>query len=239
MTQLYLIRHGEAMGAVLKRFADTVGECGLTPRGRRQAEQLRDRLAATGEIAADVVITSTLPRARETAEILAPVWGRPLILDDELQELRGGAAEGLDWQEFQARYGKPNFNEDPFRPVAPGGESWGQFQLRIGTALRRVTREHAGHAIVIVCHGGVIGSSLLHFLGISPVAPRAFGLFTHNTAITHWEQEEHDGRLRWRLLSYNDAIHLRPGIRWAGVAAQPETGVDTPAVPLPTEPAPP
>ncbi|HEV2659387.1 MAG TPA: histidine phosphatase family protein, partial [Ktedonobacteraceae bacterium] len=49
MTQLYLIRHGEALSAI-KGF---VGDGGLSPLGVQQAEQLRDRLLATKEIAAD------------------------------------------------------------------------------------------------------------------------------------------------------------------------------------------
>ena len=60
MTHLYLIRHGEALGAV-KRI---IGNTPLSPFGITQAERLRDRLAATGEIAADVLISSTLVRAR-------------------------------------------------------------------------------------------------------------------------------------------------------------------------------
>ncbi|WP_198925277.1 histidine phosphatase family protein [Dictyobacter vulcani] len=57
MTHLYLIRHGEAMSAV-ERF---VGDGGLSPLGILQAQRLRDRLAATKEIAADVLIASTFP----------------------------------------------------------------------------------------------------------------------------------------------------------------------------------
>src|SRR5450755_2558530 len=82
MTQLYLIRHGEAMGAI-KGF---VGDGGLSPLGVQQAEQLRDRLLATKEIAADVFIASTLPRAQQTAQIIAPAIGVPVQYDDEIQE---------------------------------------------------------------------------------------------------------------------------------------------------------
>ena len=46
---------------------------GLTERGRRQVEALGDRLAPTGELAgADALYASVLPRAIETAELLAP-----------------------------------------------------------------------------------------------------------------------------------------------------------------------
>src|SRR5450759_1486061 len=82
MTQLYLIRHGEAMGAI-KGF---VGDGGLSSLGVQQAEQLRDRLLATKEIAADVLIASTLPRAQQTAQIIAPALGVPVQSADAIQE---------------------------------------------------------------------------------------------------------------------------------------------------------
>src|SRR6266851_5457719 len=83
MSHLYIIRHGQAISAVER----TMGDRGLSPLGIRQAERLRDRLGATGEIAADVLIASTMHRAKETAEIIAPALGLPIEWDDDVQEL--------------------------------------------------------------------------------------------------------------------------------------------------------
>lgn len=235
MTHLYLIRHGEAMGAVQHRILDQTGECGLSPLGREQATRLRDRLAATHEIAADVLIASTFARARETAEIIAPALGLPVTLDDEVQEVRAGAADGLSWEEFDVRYGRPE-GRHPFMAVAPGGENWAQFNVRVGAALHRITSDHAGKTIVIACHGGVVDVSFLQFLGISPLVRYRFEFYTHNTAITHWQQVERRGEVRWRLQSYNDDLHLRDHIRWLGVSATAATGADGTSLPLPTEP---
>src|SRR5262249_25484861 len=57
------------------------GGCrGLRDRGRAQAEALRDRLAATGELGGGVVLyASMMHRAVETATILAPALGDPEI----------------------------------------------------------------------------------------------------------------------------------------------------------------
>lgn len=235
MTHLYLIRHGEAQAALDKRIADQTGDSGLSPLGRTQAARLRDRLAATGEIAADVLIASTYPRARETAEILAPVWGLPILPDPEVQELRVGEADGLTRDEFNARYGRPNFEEDPFRPVAPGGESWAQFNLRIVAAFRRITREHAGRRIVVVCHGWVINGAFVAFFDFSPLAHALFGFYTHNTAITEWRQHDQRGVAHWRLVRYNDDFHLREHVHWAGISAAAHTGVDAPSLPVAAE----
>lgn len=50
----HLIRHGDYIGQANGKLVDH----GLSPLGVKQAELLRDRLAATGEIQADVLIGS-------------------------------------------------------------------------------------------------------------------------------------------------------------------------------------
>lgn len=253
MTHLYLIRHGEAVCNV-DRTAPTAGmkgDLGLTALGRQQAEHLRDRLAATGEIEADVFIASTLPRARETAEIIAPAIGQPIIWDDAMQELNVGEIDGVPWREIAATV--PDFRSEPFRPIAPGGENWPQFILRVAAAFERIVREHEGKTIVVVCHGGVIDSSFAIFYGASAFTFPPVDLATRNISITHWErrvakqmwgnrqQSPLDGLPpRWRLVAYNDDAHVRDigaeeRIRWPRANARATGGAEAPAVPLPTE----
>lgn len=237
MTDLYLIRHGEALGAV----HDMIGNTALSPLGIVQAERLRDRLAATGEIDADVLISSTLKRARQTAEIIAPALSLPILFDDEVQELRDGAAEGMHVEEYRAKFGEVNFRETPFRQVAPHGENWGQFVLRAATALDRIIRQHEGKTIVIMCHGGVIGASFLYFMGTGSFQYPQAGFDTDNTSITHWTRRSFSSRpARWRLKCYNDDMHLRDiqstvQIPWKAISATPAEGAEQPAVPLEEE----
>ncbi len=244
MTHIYLIRHGEAVSNVEPIIAGMDGDTGLTPLGRLQAERLCDRLTATGEIAADVLIASTLPRARQTAEILQPAFGLPIQWDDDVQELRVGEADGMTWEQAIARYGRPNFRTNPYRPLFPGGENWGEFLLRVGTSLNRIATEHAGKTVVVVCHGGVIDGSFLAFQGVNLLMPSTrVELLTHNTSITHWERLDTDGPAMWRLLGYNDNLHTRDiqtpeRIGWVRLAFGAGTGSDTPAVPVPTEESP-
>jgi probable phosphoglycerate mutase len=208
MTNLYLIRHGEATTQVSNVLRDE----GLTPLGVKQAERLRDRLAGTGEIAADVLIASTLPRARQTAEIIAPAFNLPIIWDDEVQELRMGEAEGMELEEFREKFGGYKIEEYPFRPVATRGENWGQFVLRVAMALDRITREHAGKTIVIVCHGGVIDNSFVYFFGMNSLTLPEVRFYTYNTSITHWRKNvvsDEGQKERWRLIRYNDNLHIR------------------------------
>jgi probable phosphoglycerate mutase len=209
-TNLYLIRHGEAICNVDGTIAGIRSDVGLTELGVTQAQRLRDRLAATGEIAASALISSTLPRAWQTAEIIAPALGLPIIPDDDAQELRPGDADGLHVTDFLERYGPfSDFREDPYLPLAPGAESWGSFTARVGEFLYRIVRDYAGQSVVIVCHGGVIDASLLIGLGVGATAPAPGQFHTRNASITHWERERIKGLETWRLNRYNDNLHTR------------------------------
>ncbi|HEX6818717.1 MAG TPA: histidine phosphatase family protein [Ktedonobacterales bacterium] len=240
MTHLYLIRHGEAVCNV-DRDAPTAGmkgDLGLTPLGKLQAERLRDRLTATGEIAADVFIASTLLRARQTAEIVAPAVGLPITWDDDVQELRVGEIDGVPWRKIADTV--PDFRKEPFRPLSAGGENWPRFVLRVATALERITREHEGKTIVVVCHGGVIDSSFVIFSGMSSLVFPTLDLATRNTSITHWERHEDHGAPRWRLHKYNDDLHVRDigaeeRVHWPLQRERATGGAEGTAVPLPTE----
>lgn len=251
-THLYLIRHGEAYCNVppFTTVAGMKGDEGLTPRGRQQAERLRDRLAATHEIDADVLIASTLPRARQTVEIVQPALGLPIIFDDDMQELRPGEADGLPWAEVKDTL--PDFRREPFRAFAPGGETWAQFVLRVGAALDRIAKEYEGKTVVVVCHGGVIDASLVLFFSLPTLTPPWARVDTRNTSITHWRREQHEEnwgtvtKMRdsfWRLMCYGDDLHTRDldqpeRIGWVPLMPQgrdEEQRGDEPAVPLPTE----
>ncbi|NJL06029.1 MAG: histidine phosphatase family protein [Chloroflexaceae bacterium] len=241
-TNLYMIRHGEAVINVQPIVGGMKGDQGLTEHGVLQAQALRDRLRETGEIQAEVLIASDLPRARQTAEIIAPALGLPIVFDPEVQEFRVGEADGMPNSEAWAKYGPPEVEHNPFKRISPGGENWLEFVARVSIALHRITTTHAGKTIVVVCHGGVIDSSFIYFFGISTVAVPQAGLYTNNTSITHWQQytDKYTHKTRWRLLGYNDTFHLREvGVResldWRDIAAKPDIGADRPATPLPTE----
>jgi 2,3-bisphosphoglycerate-dependent phosphoglycerate mutase len=207
-THLYLIRHGEAYTNVEAVIGGMRGDRGLTERGVAQAEALARRLAG-GEITADVLYASTLPRARATAEHVAAALQLPIEWDDELQELRPGESDGMRVDDARAKF--PGFNvfvREPFTPIAPGGESWGSFQARTSAALDRIIIRHAGQTIVVVAHGGTIEVSFLYMLGLGPQARARNAFHGQNTAITHWRHVESFGRQEWHLVAHNDHRHL-------------------------------
>ncbi|RRR66538.1 MAG: histidine phosphatase family protein [Candidatus Viridilinea halotolerans] len=218
MTQIYFIRHGEAWANVQPMMAGMQGDKGLTPRGIAQVERLRDRLAH-GELQADVLIASPLPRAKRTAEIIQPALNLPIMFDDDVQEFKIGEADGMTNQEAWAKFGQPNFDEFPLRPIAPGGENVGRFTLRVAETLTRIAQEHTGKTIVIVCHGGFIDAAFIHFWRMPSLVIPPTDLHTRNASITHWERIQRRGRAVWRLHSYNDIAHLHDigtveSVRW-------------------------
>ena len=102
-TNLYIIRHGEAYTNIESVIGGMQGDRGLTERGIAQAEALARRLS-TGEIAADVLYASTLPRARATAEHVAAALKLPIAWDDELHELRPGESDGMRVEDARAKF---------------------------------------------------------------------------------------------------------------------------------------
>ena len=94
MTRLVLVRHGESVATVERRIGGVRTCGGLSPLGRKQAEALAARLARTGEISADVLVASTMRRAVETAEIIAPALG-DLPIEQIAERGRARARPGL------------------------------------------------------------------------------------------------------------------------------------------------
>jgi probable phosphoglycerate mutase len=204
-TRIVLVRHGEAMCNVAGVVGGPDGCTGLSPVGVTEAEALRDRLVGSGELAAvDAVYASVLPRALQTAAIVAPgLRGLAAVPDCDLCELHPGEADGLTWSQFSERYPGPNWDVDPDAVIAPGGESWTGFVRRVSAVLSRTAGRHGGELVVIFCHGGVVEASIEALLPVAAGRGR-LKLRTAHTSLTEWEW----GPGGWTLLRYNDAAHL-------------------------------
>lgn len=204
--RLVLVRHGDAYAGLAGIIAGPRGCAGLTPLGREQAAALRDDLGATGRITADVLTASVLPRAIETAEIIAPALGFDVVHQDcDLCEVHTGDADGLDWAVYTDRFGPLDMAAEPERVFAPGGESWRSFHERVDRLLDRLAAEYEDQTVVAVCHAGVIAASIVTRFGIDRPGTGA-QLRPFNTGLTYWE---HDPRLdRWTLHGFNDVRHL-------------------------------
>jgi broad specificity phosphatase PhoE len=152
---LLLIRHGETDWNREPARCQGWAEIGLNETGRGQARDLGRALAARG---IELIVTSHLLRARETAELIREELGDdpPLVVDPRLAETHRGEWESrlfveimLEDAETWRRYRK---HPETFR--FPGGESLADQQRRVLAALRDAARD--GRPALLVTHGGSI-----------------------------------------------------------------------------------
>lgn len=207
-TELILIRHGQSHANVQPIIGGMRGDAGLTERGHQQAARLGRRLVAEG-FRANVLYASTLPRAQQTAQYVSEAIGLAVHDDDDLQELRSGEADGMSLSEWAERWPRRGggLQRDPFRPMAPGGESWATFVVRASAALVALVERHDDQRVVAVCHGGVIESSFYLGFGLG-ASGKQVAFSAENTGLTRWRYDPAADRADWTLLGFNDVQHL-------------------------------
>lgn len=153
-TTLYFVRHGETEYN-RKRIMQGGGiDMPLNETGREQAHILADRL---DDVPFDVVYSSPMQRARETAEILAgrhePIPRNEL---DALREMAWGVFEGQPPSEDRdaaLRDIKAAWREGDFDRRIEGGESVLDVQHRAMDAATHLVTEEAGRTALVVTHG--------------------------------------------------------------------------------------
>ena len=205
MRRLLLVRHGQSRATVDGVVGGARGCRGLSDLGRSQAAGLAARWsAAIGP--ADRLVSSALPRARETAELLRAALGSPPVaVDAALNEIDPGEGDGLGWAEWERRYGWFDLAAEPDRPLSPGGESWAAFGARAGAALVRLAGMDG--TTVAVCHGGVIERSVSLAFGFPPsTGPGALVVTPPPASVTEWRVEGDGAAPRWRLVRYGDTV---------------------------------
>lgn len=206
--RLLLVRHGESEHARLGLVAGERGCPGLTPRGRTQARALRQRLTDQ-QLRVDTLLSSPVPRARETARILRPALqpaGATVAVDRNLGEPDPGEGDGLTTDQFVARYGTLDPQVAPDRPRCRGGESWNAFLARVRDTTTSLPTRFPDQTVLAVTHAGFIVWFFLGLFAVPPSADRA-RLDPTFASLTEWEFDE--TQRYWRLISFNDTAHLQ------------------------------
>lgn len=145
----FLVRHGETDWNRKERIqghADTH----LNETGIAQAEATADFLRDTH---IDLIVSSDLARAKETAEIIARATGAEVIFDEALREMDFGDLEGMFIPEVNEKYG--DFLGRPYKEL--GGEVFEEVEERAMGALHKYRKDHEHKNIVIVSHGALMG----------------------------------------------------------------------------------
>ncbi len=201
-TTLYLIRHGRTESNVLRKFQGQL-DTPLDTFGIKQAHLLAARVA--GEIEADVLLSSPLQRALVTAQIVGASLGLEPIVIPELSEMDFGAMEGMTIDRLEAEHpeiaaGMYDNDDDDFG--WPEGESRRDFHGRVRTVFQTILADYPDKRVVVVAHGGVIGSFIAQVEGVSPNDWRSRPI--SNCSLTHLHvTSEHTA-----VHLFNDAVHL-------------------------------
>ncbi len=208
------MRHGESQAQELGIVGGHNGCRGLSARGRLQVETLRDRWKATGELGEVAALyASVMPRAVETAEILAPAFGDADVIQDcGFCEHHPGEGDGLPWEEYDRLYPFPADGWHPDLRRDPSGETWREMADRVAGGIDGLVERHGGSTVVVACHGGVIVHSMIRWLALSrdPDVQRAW-FSPENASITEWRHGASPYRLpasSWELVRFNDQAHL-------------------------------
>jgi broad specificity phosphatase PhoE len=202
-TDVILVRHGQTQSNVdslLHGHTDVA----LTPVGLRQAVQVAERLAGMAPI--DHIASSPLQRAWVTAETIGKRLGIQPRAYPALTEFDFGEFEGLTLATIQHDHPELfrrvlDFSDVHFR--FPNGESRREFHLRVLLAVERIVADHFGRRIIVVAHGGVIGSAVAQLTGGDP-NDWAVNL-VENCSVTHLTV---DGSGKARVECLNDVAHL-------------------------------
>jgi broad specificity phosphatase PhoE len=148
---LHLFRHGETDWNLEKRLQGQIMDppVHLNNKGVGQAKEaavlLKDK-------SLDVIFSSDLHRALETAEIVADVYSLDIIQDSRLRETDFGELQGSLYDEDNFKY----FTHSELK--FPGGESLDEAKLRALSVLKEIALKYNYSNVGIATHGGVIGN---------------------------------------------------------------------------------
>ena len=162
MLRIYLTRHGETewnKTGLLQGNTDVR----LSAEGIHQAQLLAKYLLLHKF---DVIYSSDLSRAVETAEILAEKFNLSVRTTPHLRETNFGDWEGKSIKELAEAHPKSfgRFFTAPERCHPPNGETFLESQARVMNVLREIINVHDNQNVLIVAHGAVnrliIGAAL-------------------------------------------------------------------------------
>ncbi|MCW2622095.1 MAG: hypothetical protein JWL64_1697 [Frankiales bacterium] len=199
-TTTLLLRHGQTALSVEKRFSGT-GDPELTAVGLGQAAAAAERLRTAG---ADLIVSSPLRRARQTAEAVAKATGLELVVEEGFRETDFGDWEGYTFGEVRARWPEQMQAWLGSTAVAPPfGESFDATAVRVRQARDRVLASYGGRTVVVVSHVTPIKTLVRFALDAPPTALYRMHLDLACLSTIAWFS---DGPAVLRSL--NDTAHL-------------------------------
>lgn len=209
MGKIYLIRHGETDANQTFQFQGHIDNP-LNSKGFKQTADLGKYYEG---LELDEIYSSSMQRARQTAEPLAKFHGLKIQLLDELKEVCFGEWEGLSYEEVKAKWNDQLelFFKQPAQCRMPGGESFDDVAARVRSVCEDIFKSDSDKNIAIVSHGGVVRVQLCLLLGLDLNKLWMFGV--HNastTCIAKWQD-------RFTIEYVNDTHYLKDNVNSDGI----------------------
>lgn len=188
ITRICLIRHGETDWNAFGKLQGKT-DIPLNRKGIKQAEECRQNFADTDW---DVMITSPLKRAKQTAEIINSDLDLPLIEMEEFVERGYGEAEGMNLEERLSTYPDRNY---------PNQEEAESVRIRVKEGISKINLMYPEKRVMLVAHGGAI-NSILSILSNGEIGSGKTKLINACISNIHFQQEE------WKIRDFNQVKHL-------------------------------
>jgi probable phosphoglycerate mutase len=199
-TRIIAMRHGETAWNVDTRLQGQL-DVPLNDIGREQARRAARALAHD---VPDVIYSSDLSRALETAQAAAAVLGRAITTDTGLRERCFGIWEGHTYAEVEQQWPVESeqwrLRNPAFGPAQ--GETLQGFFDRVVATTTRLAAAHPGQTVLLVAHGGVLDCLYRAASRMALNAPRTWEL--PNTGINRLLYTGHG----FTLIGWGDVHHL-------------------------------
>lgn len=150
MTKIYLTRHGQTQNNLENRYTGWQ-DIPLNPHGFNQAEDSAQSIKAKD---IDLIISTPLLRARQTAQEFKDVLKCPIIVAEQLRERSCGVFTGKTKSEVKEEYAI-SYKEYIKGFTPPEGESIDDVKLRVYACMQNIIAQHKSETILIVAHSFV------------------------------------------------------------------------------------
>lgn len=208
-TRITLLRHGQTIWNQDGRWQGHA-VVPLNDNGRNQAHTAGQYLANV-QTDVDVLYSSDLPRASETAEIIASYLNMPVQYDRRLREMDAGQWQGLTVDQIKAwdPEGFEHMMSDPHRNARPDGESYLDQQARAFEAVQDLLAKYPDQHIMVVSHEETIASVLRAAVNMEiPLSCLVPGSYIPNTSLTEIEYDVETKT--WNAIVVGATPHLEP-----------------------------
>ncbi|MEX0930329.1 MAG: class I tRNA ligase family protein [Candidatus Paceibacterota bacterium] len=158
IAKVYFMRHGESVKNVEQTFDSGQNDFPLTEKGKEEAKRAGEELKDAG---IDLVVTSPIQRALETAQIVADELGAELVVEEGLSEIRSGNWDGKTFDDEEIKESRATYcalEPEAYYTAPRGetGESWKEIEGRAFGAVSKVLDENPGKTVLFVAHQGVV-----------------------------------------------------------------------------------